>query len=289
MCRILLAITWLTTKSLLQDLAKGILHSGKERSLFVKHGEWHKPAPHWGACGLQHQFGALRSMLSFMHSSVSSLSVVLGPLPSVSSPPEHNASVRTILSALFPTFQVLHIFHTHLFIFLDMVNILVWSIAPYVSPRQFFHMRGGSTRKRKQGCVVVVCSSGLEPVKPFTFLWSKGGQSYTEGQRPVCRLKETDSSTPGRSQSLLTSPLSVTTVREDLIVPLSSSQPSLVHFPHSHSIFNAAKGKGRRFQLKCLLNTWLFAQVVSIKYVFNQSCFCRDVFYRKTVGKELCC
>lgn len=125
----------------------------------MKHGERHKPAPHRGACGLQHQFGALRSMLSFMHSSVSSLSVVLGPLPSVSSPPENNASVRTILSPLFPTFQVLHIFHTHLFIPLDMVNILVWSIAPYVSPRQFFHMRGGSARKRKQGCVVVPLGS----------------------------------------------------------------------------------------------------------------------------------
>lgn len=227
----------------------------------MKHGERHKPAPHRGACGLQHQFGALRSMLSFMHSSVSSLSVVLGPLPSVSSPPENNASVRTILSPLFPAFQVLHIFHAHLFIPLDMVNILVWSIAPYVSPRQFFHMRGGSARKRKQGCVVVpLGSSQSNPSLPCD---PRGGQSYTEGQRPVCRLKETDSSTPGRSQSLHTSPLSVTTVGEDLIVPLSSSsQPSLVHFPHPLSIFNAAKGKGRRFQLKCLLNTWQFAHVV---------------------------
>lgn len=167
----------------LQSIAMGILHSGEECSLFVKHGERHKPAPHWGACGLQHQFGALRSMLSFMHSSVPSLSVVLGPLPSVSSPPENNVSVRTILSPLFPTFQVLHISPTHLFISLDMVNIPVWSIAPYVSPCQFFHdmfqriameenrherIEGRFHQKKKTR--LYGCSSGLEPVKPFTSL-----------------------------------------------------------------------------------------------------------------------
>lgn len=54
-------------------------------------------------------------MLSFMQSSVSSLSVVLGPLPPVSSPPENDASARTIfLSPLLSTFQVLCVFHNGL-------------------------------------------------------------------------------------------------------------------------------------------------------------------------------
>lgn len=89
------------------------LHSGEGKSLFVKRRKQHTPAPLWGACGLQHQYDALRSMLSFMQSSVSSLSLVLGLLPPVSSPPENDASARTIfLSALLSTFQVLSVIHT---------------------------------------------------------------------------------------------------------------------------------------------------------------------------------
>lgn len=80
------------------------LHSGEGRSLFAKRGKQHTPAPLWGACGLQHQYDAPRSMLSFMQSSVSSLSLVLGLLPPVSSPPESDASTRTI----FPLCTTLH-------------------------------------------------------------------------------------------------------------------------------------------------------------------------------------
>lgn len=87
--------------------AFGLVCSVEGNSLFVKHRKQHTPAPHLGACGLKHQCGALSSMLSFMKSSISSLSAVLGSLPLVSSPPERDANATTILlSLLLSTFLV---------------------------------------------------------------------------------------------------------------------------------------------------------------------------------------
>lgn len=97
-------------------------HSGQGKSLFVRCRESNVPAPQWGACGLQHQCDALRSMLSFMRSSVSSLSVVLGLLPPVSSPPESDASARTILSPLFRYCTLFTLFS---------LSLWRWSTRPY--------------------------------------------------------------------------------------------------------------------------------------------------------------
>lgn len=81
----------------------------------VKHRAPYTPAPRWGACGLQHQCGARRSMLSFMDSSVSSLSVVLGIVPRLIP-----ASATTILlSPPRSTFQVFCVVHAN----------VIWSTA----------------------------------------------------------------------------------------------------------------------------------------------------------------
>ncbi len=112
-----------------------------------------------------------------MHGSVSSLSIVLEPLPPVSSPPENDASARTVLpSALLSTFQVLYVFHTHLFNSLEMVKILIWSVALSVRPHQvcdfifyteMMEWKGGSKRNRKQSSEVVpLDSTQWDPLLP---------------------------------------------------------------------------------------------------------------------------
>lgn len=72
---------------------------GREMSVIHRK---HAPSPHWGTRGLKHQRPAIRSMLSFMNSSVSSLSVVLGQWLLVSSLPKSDASATT-----FPIFPQL--------------------------------------------------------------------------------------------------------------------------------------------------------------------------------------
>lgn len=154
-------------------------------SLFVKHRKQHTPAPHLGACVLKHQCGALSSMLSFIKSSILSLSVVLGPLPPVSSPPEHDANFITILlSSLLSKFSgVLRLPHLSLDL-LEMVKNLIWSIAPYLRACQSLSdlswREKVEMREKREGEVPIkkeeaacVCSSGLDPVKPLTFLWFK--------------------------------------------------------------------------------------------------------------------
>lgn len=77
--------------------------SFRRREMSVIHRK-HAPSPHWGTRGSKHQRRAIRSMLSFMNSSVSSLSVVLGQWLLVSSLPKSEASATT-----FPIFpQLFH-------------------------------------------------------------------------------------------------------------------------------------------------------------------------------------
>lgn len=161
-------------------------HSGKGKSLFVRRWESNAPAPHWGACGLQHQCDALRSMLSFMRGSVSSLSVVLELLPPVSSPPESDASARTLLSPLFRYCAVSTLFSLSLW---TRSTRPVRSAAPrqvcdFIFPEysegREWEMTGwteGAKRKRKQ--------AGRDPVRLHAHICAPGG----EGEGPELHLR----------------------------------------------------------------------------------------------------
>lgn len=222
----------------------------------MKHRKKHRPAPRWGACGLQHQCGALRSMLSFIQSSVSSLLCLNRCLQCH---PRLKMMAEPQQFSLHYSFQVLYILHTLLFISLEMAHIPIWSKAPYVRPRQVcdyifqktvkVESRGDRMEVRfpeREKTSLYGCSSVIDPIKPFTSLWSKvSGQSHTKGQRLGCRSCRVLQDHPERiiphrilySQQKMSCPFVIV-----IVISFSCGPPPL------HSIIDSAEVKNGRFQ-----------------------------------------